>query len=159
MLAGDPQAALDVALPSYEAMRASGDVAFSSTAAGQVAAACAELGRWGEAERYARIAIDTAALSDVESQALGRRVHALVLANRGELEEAERVARESVAIRDAGEFLVGAAESYFALGEVLRLAGRHDDADEAFRGALDRFERKGHLVMVDRVRRVLSDRD
>ena len=157
LLAGNPQAALDAALPSYEEMSASGDLAFSSTAAGNVAAAYAELREWDEAERYARIAIDTAATSDVESQALGRRALAVVLANRGELLEAERLARESVAIRDATEYLEGAAHSYLALGEVLRLAGRHDEADEALRGALDRFERKGNVVMVDRVRRNLED--
>jgi tetratricopeptide (TPR) repeat protein len=157
LLAGDPQAALDAALPSYEAMSASGDTGFSSTSAGHVAAAYAGLGRWEEAERYARITVDTAAATDAESQALGRRVLAIVLANRGDLEEAERVARESVAIRDAGEYLEGAAESYFALGEVLRLAGRDDDAAEAFRQALDRFERKGNLVMVSRSQRALAD--
>ena len=158
LLAGDPQAALDAALPSYEAMSASGDTAFSSTAAGYVAAAYAELEQWEEAERYARIAMDTAAESDVESQALGRRVLAIVLANRGDLVEAERLARESVAIRDAGEYLDAAGQSYFALGEVLRMAGRQDEAADAFRGALDRFERKGNVVMVERVRRILAER-
>jgi tetratricopeptide (TPR) repeat protein len=158
LLAGDPQAALEAALPSYEAMSASGDLAFSSTAAGNVGAAYVELGHWEEAERYARIAIDTAATSDVESQALGRRVLALVLANRGDLAEAERMARESVAIRDAGEYLEGAGHSYAALGEVLRLAGRDDEAAEALRQALDRFERKGNLVMIERIRRALVDR-
>jgi tetratricopeptide (TPR) repeat protein len=158
LLAGEPQAALDAALPSYEAMTASGDRAFSSTAAGYVAAAYAELGRWDEAERYARITIDTAATSDAESQALGRRVLAVVLAHRGDFAEAERVARESVAIRDAGEYLDGAGHSYAALGEVLRLAGRDAEAAEAQRQALDRFERKGNLIMVERTRRILTDR-
>jgi tetratricopeptide (TPR) repeat protein len=157
LLAGDPQAALDAALPSYEAMSASGDLAFSSTAAGNVADALAALGDWEGAERYARITIDTAAAGDAESQALGRRVLAIVLANRGQFEDAERVARESVAIRDAGEYLDGAALSYNALGQVLRKAGRDDEAADAFRGALDRFERKGNLVMVERVRGVLAE--
>lgn len=157
LLAGDPQAAIAVGLPSYEAMAASGDLAFSSTASCWVGLAYSELEAWDEAERYARIGIETAATSDVESQGLGRSVLAVVLAHRGELEEAERLARESVEIREAGEYLEGTGLAYLALADVLRLAGRDDEALEASREALDRFERKGNVVMVERVRRTLTD--
>ena len=157
LLAGDPQRALDEALPSYEAMAATGDLAFSSTAAGHVAWALLELDRLDDAERYARITLNTAAESDGESQALGRQVQAIVLARRGEFEEADRLSREAVAIREGGEYLNGHAEVLLARGEVLRLAGRLEGAAHALSESAELFGRKGNLVMVARVKRLLAE--
>jgi len=157
LLAGDPERAFQVARESYEATAATGDLAFSSTSAGNVGTALVELGRWEEAELYARITTDTAAASDRESQALGRQVRALVLAHRGDVEEGERLAREAVAIRAEGEYLNGHAHSLAALGEVLVLAGKEADALDAFSAALDRFRRKGNLVMVGRIERRIAE--
>ena len=154
--AGDPQAALNAALPSYEALAATGDTAFSSTSAGYVAWALIELERLEEAERYAQIALDTAAETDGESQALGRQVRARVLARRGQFEEAERLAREAIAIRELAEGPNGHAEALMALAEVLRLAGRPSEAAEALTEAADRFGQKGNTVMVERTRRLIA---
>jgi tetratricopeptide (TPR) repeat protein len=154
--AGDPQAALDAALPSYEALAATGDTAFSSTSAGYVAWALIELERLEEAERYAQIALDTAAETDGESQALGRQVRARVLARRGQFEEAERLAREAIAIRGLAEGPNGHAEALMALAEVLRLAERPSEAAEALTEAADRFGQKGNTVMVERTRRLIA---
>ena len=157
LLAGDPHRALDVALPSYEAMAATGDLAFSSTAAGHVAWALLELGRLDDAERYARIALDTAAASDAASQTLGRQIDGQVLAHRGDFEEAERLLREAVAIGKDGEYLNNHAAVVLAYGEVLRLAGRLAEAAEAVSEAADLFGRKGNVVMLDRARRLLAE--
>ena len=157
LLAGDPHRALDVALPSYEAMAATGDLAFSSTAAGHVAWALLELGRLDDAERYARIALDTAAASDAASQTLGRQIDGQVLAHRGDFEEAERLLREAVAIGKDGEYLNNHAAVVLAYGEVVRLAGRLAEAAEAVSEAADLFGRKGNVVMLDRARRLLAE--
>jgi class 3 adenylate cyclase/tetratricopeptide (TPR) repeat protein len=155
--AGNPQAALDAALPSYEGMAASGDLAFSSTSAGVVGWALVELDRLGEAERYARIAIDTAAESDGESQALGRQVQSRVLARRGQFDEAERLAREAVAIRGTREWPNGQGEAFLALAEVLQLAGRRTEAAEALAEAAERFGQKDNIVMVERTRHLIAE--
>jgi tetratricopeptide (TPR) repeat protein len=154
--AGDPQAALDAALPSYEAMAATGDTAFSSTSAGMVGWTLAELGRLDEAERYAQIALDTAAETDGESQALGRQTRARVLARRGQFQEAERLAREAIAIRATAEGPNGHAEALMALAEVLRLAGRRSEGLETLTEAAERFAQKGNIVMVERTRRLIA---
>jgi tetratricopeptide (TPR) repeat protein len=157
LLAGNPQAAFDAALPSYEALAASGDVAFASTSAGFVGRALVELGRLDEAERFARIATDTAAQSDHESQSVGREVRAAVLARRGEFEEGERIAREAVSIRAPTDDLNGQGNAHLALAEVLQRAGRSAAAAEALREAVDRFGRKGNVVMVERANRELAE--
>ncbi|MBA2632264.1 MAG: AAA family ATPase [Chloroflexi bacterium] len=157
LLAGNPERAYEVGRPSYEAMAATGDQAFSSTAAGHVGMALVGLGRWDEAERYARITLDTSAASDQESQALGRQVMGLILAHRGELDAAERVALEAVALRESGEFLNAHGDALDALGEVLRMAGRPDEAREAFTAALDRYRRKGNLVATARTEQRIAD--
>jgi tetratricopeptide (TPR) repeat protein len=156
MRAGNPQAALDAALPSYEAMAATGDLSFSSTSAGMVAWALAELDRLDEAERYAQIALDTSSQSDYESQALGREVLARVLSRQGALAEAERLAREAVAIRDGAENPNGQGEALLVLADVLRLAGRPGAAD-TLEAAARRFGQKGNVVMVERARSRLAE--
>nr|MBA2631540.1 tetratricopeptide repeat protein [Chloroflexota bacterium] len=157
LLAGDPERAYEVAVRSYETMAATGDRAYSSTSAGNVAMTLVELGRWDEAERYARISTDTAAASDQYSQALGRQSMALVLAHRGELGAAERLVREAVAMRESGEFLDAQGEALVVLGEVLSVAGRHDEARDAFTAALDRYRRKGNLVATARTEQRIAD--
>lgn len=157
LLAGDPERAYEVAVRSYDTMAATGDTGFSSTAAGYVAVALVELGRWDEAERYARITTDTAAASDQESQALGRQVMGLVLAHRGEPEAAERVAREAVAMRESGEFVNAQGDALAVLGEVLRLADRRDEAREALTAALDRYRRKGNVVSAKRAEQLILE--
>ena len=142
---------------SYEAMAATGDTAFSSTAAGNVATALAALGRWDEAERYARICVDTAAAEDQESQGLGRQTLALVLAHRGELESAEKVAREALAIRAGGEYLNAHGDALFVLGEVLVLEGRVAEAREAYESAAEQYRRKGNLVRTQRTEERIAD--
>ena len=155
--AGNPQAALDSGLPSYEALAATGDTGFSSTSAGIVASALVELDRLDEAERYAQIALDTAAASDGVSQALGREVRARVLARRGQLEEAEPLTREAIAISATDEDPNRHAEALMALAEVLQLAGRPSEAAEALTEAAKRFGQKGNIVMVERARRLIAE--
>jgi class 3 adenylate cyclase/tetratricopeptide (TPR) repeat protein len=157
LLAEDPQTALEAARRSYEAMAATGDLAFSSTAAGHVAKALGELNRWDEAERYALIATDTSAATDAESQALGREVQGLVLAHRGEFETAERLAREALAIREQGEYVDGHGDSLSTLAEVLRLAGRPAEAVESFNAALALYRQKGNLVRAARTERQIAE--
>jgi tetratricopeptide (TPR) repeat protein len=79
-------------------------------------------------------------------------VRAKVLARRGEHAEAERHAREAVAIGEETEVLDAQGDTYADLAEVLLLAGRAEEAAEAFEQALARYERKGNIVMAARTR-------
>ena len=83
---------------------------------------------------------------------LWRQVKAKVLARRGEHAEAERLAREAVAIGDETDMLDAQGDAYADLAEVLLLAGKPDEAAGALEQALERYERKGNLVSAERAR-------
>jgi hypothetical protein len=83
---------------------------------------------------------------------------AKVWARRGELDEAEAAAREGVALAEATEFVDLRGESLLALAEILRLAGRNDEAADATRQALAIWEAKGNVVHAERARVLLAQR-
>jgi len=78
-----------------------------------------------------------------------------VLSHRGSLEEAERLAREAVDIGERTGWLNERGYAWTKLGEVLRQAGREQEARDAFTQALDLYERKGNLVSAGKVREEL----
>jgi class 3 adenylate cyclase/tetratricopeptide (TPR) repeat protein len=109
------------------------------------------LGRFDEAERELRQARAVAA--GPVGRTLGPAVEALLLAARGELEQAEALARAGVAAADTetdNPWLQGWA--YEDLASVLERAGRIDEACEALERALAVWERKHCLPYVERIR-------
>jgi class 3 adenylate cyclase/tetratricopeptide (TPR) repeat protein len=85
-----------------------------------------------------------------------RIAQAIVLARRGQLEEAERKAREGVSSQRATEFVWGTADSLMALGEVQRLAGKRVEAEASIRESLAIYEEKGILPLAERARSKLA---
>ena len=63
-----------------------------------------------------------------------------------ELDEAEKLAREGVALAADSEFVVLHADVLLDLAEVLRLAGRAEDAAEVTAEAVGLYERKGNVA-------------
>jgi tetratricopeptide (TPR) repeat protein len=129
--------------------------ALSSFLAEQGRSLCV-LGRSGEAEPLARRARELANEEDVWSQAMWRMVEALILVSRGSHNEAERLAREAVAIVEPTDSLSEQGQALTDFAEVLSAAGKPDEARAALEQALDRYERKKNLVMTDRVREKLA---
>ncbi len=86
-----------------------------------------------------------------------RQVKAKVLARRGEHAEAERLAREAVAIGDGTDRLDPQGDAYADRAEVLLLAGKAEEAAAALAQALARYERKGNLVSAGRARARLKN--
>jgi tetratricopeptide (TPR) repeat protein len=111
-----------------------------------------ELGRFDEAEPLAQRGRELSTEQDVDAQRLWRQVQARVLAHRGRHEEAERLAREAVAIVDRTDALAIQGQVFSDLGEVLAAAGQNEEATAAFEQALDRHERKKNVAMVAQVR-------
>ncbi len=68
--------------------------------------------------------------------------------NAGNLMEAERDARSSVGFLATTDFITFHADSVLILGDVLRAAGRPEEAEAAFQRALDLYGQKGSLVGV-----------
>jgi Flp pilus assembly protein TadD len=79
-------------------------------------------------------------------------VRAKILARRGRFDDGVRLAREAVAMIAASDCLDYQGIAAMDLADVLRSAGRTDEANVAARQALDAFERKGNLVSASRAR-------
>jgi hypothetical protein len=80
-------------------------------------------------------------------------VHAL----REEPEEAERLARKAVSLIAGTDDALFQPDVWVALGEVVALGGKNDEAEAALEEALGRYERKGNLLMTDRMRQRLAE--
>ena len=82
----------------------------------------------------------------------------MILASRGELQEAERLAREGVAALQPTEDLMRHGETLLALATVLRAGGREEEAVTTAQEALALFERKGDVPDARRTRSFLGHR-
>jgi hypothetical protein len=80
-----------------------------------------------------------------------------VLAARGDLEGAERTARDAVEMFADAQTPNLQGDLCLDLAEVLRRAGRPSDAADAVRAALDLFERKGNRPAAAQARELLAE--
>jgi class 3 adenylate cyclase/tetratricopeptide (TPR) repeat protein len=152
MLADDPYGAVEVLTEGYEHLEQMG--ATESLFTPFLAEALYKNAQFEEAERTSELA----ASSDVPlARDLGKCVLSKVRARQGRLEEAERMGREAVASFEGTDFLIDHATSLMALGEVLRLAGRMEEAASVVRDALDLCERKGDTVSAGKARSAIRD--
>jgi class 3 adenylate cyclase/tetratricopeptide (TPR) repeat protein len=157
LLAGDPAAAAEFGAEGWRLYLELGEQTFLRNAAGNLAQALYALDRLDEADAWAGRAAELGASAVGLEEVLWRQVRAKVHARRGEHAEAERLAREAVALCDGTEMLNAQGDVYADLGEVLVLAGKPDDAAVALEQALERYERKGNNVSVERVQARLEE--
>ena len=123
-----------------------------TTVTGLLALTLCDLARFDEAEEFSEKSRTLAAEDDFASQAVWRMAKARVLANRGEFDGALTLADEAIAINERTDYLVWQGDSYEVRGIVLKAAGRGEDARAAFDEALARYERKGNVPAVVRIR-------
>ena len=157
LLAGDPAAAAELGEEGCRLLEELGEQSLLSTAAGGLAQALYALDRLEEADAWAGRSAELGASDDALTQMLWRQVRAKVLARCGEHAEAERLAREAVAICDRIDMLVAQGDVYADLAEVLLLTGKADEAAATLEQALERYERKGNLVSAQRARARLAE--
>lgn len=154
LMAGDLAAAEAAVRPAFETLAAMGEKARLSSRAAFLSAIVYEQGRYDEAMRLADEADAVSAADDMEPQILFRGVRAKVLARRERFDEGEREAREIARLADDTDWPGYAGFAWLDLSEVLRLAGRADEAIHAAREAETRFERKGIVVMLERAQAI-----
>ena len=152
LLAGDPVAAERELRQDYETLMKMGEKNYIGTTAAYLAEALHRQGRDDEAATFATFSQETAAADDLAGQYLWRQVQAKVLARRGEIEEAIRLATEAVELTDQSDDPTDQANALVDLAEIHRLAGRIDDAAAALREALERHAAKGNIPAVRSVR-------
>jgi tetratricopeptide (TPR) repeat protein len=150
--ADDPAAAAEFGAAGFRLHEELGEQGFLSFAAAHLAQALYAVDRLDEAEVWAARAVELGAGDEAETQMLRRQVSAKVLARRGEHADAEQLAREAVAIGEGTDALNWQGDANSDLAEVLLLGGKADEAVTALEQALERYERKGNLVMAGRAR-------
>ena len=149
LLAGDPVAAERDMRTADQAFREIGEGWFLSTVAVDLPRAVYEQGRYDDA--FALLAaIDETPRPDREWRIKRTGVPARLLARVGRLEEAEKLAREGVALAADSEFLGLQADVLLDLAEVLLLAHRSEDAAATAAEAVSLYERKGNVASARR---------
>jgi ATP/maltotriose-dependent transcriptional regulator MalT len=155
--AGDAVAAERACRRAYEILDERGSEGFKSTAAGDLARVLCTLGRFDEAEGFATIARSAAAEDDLSSQVFGRSAQAMVLAARGESDQAELLAREAVQLLEGAESPGAQGGVRMDLAHVLRAAGKNSEAELAAREAFRFFEQKGNRSSAASARAFLEE--
>jgi tetratricopeptide (TPR) repeat protein len=154
--AGDPATAAEFGARGWNLYLELGEHSFLPAAAGVLAQVSYARDRLDEAEAWVVRAAERGTRELAEKETVWRQVKAKVLARRGEHAEAERIAREAIAISDQSEMLSLQGDVYADFAEVLQLAGKPDDAVAALARAVERYERKENLVMAERTRERLA---
>jgi tetratricopeptide (TPR) repeat protein len=153
----DALRAVRAASEMRETLAAAGEKGVLSTIAANLACALYERGEYEEAARFSLISEQSGSADDLVTQVGWRVARAMVLARRGEIDEGEALARDALARAAASEYAESNAEAYLSLGEVLRLAGRPEEAREAFESAQAVLERKGWQLSADAARAKLAE--
>jgi tetratricopeptide (TPR) repeat protein len=156
LLAGRPEAAEARLRPGYERLGQMGAEELRATTATILARAVRAQHRQQEAEDLVRLSERITPPEDIATQVMWRGVLAGILAGRGELEEAARLAKEAVRLADATDLLTLRADALMDLEEVARVAGRLDEARAAALGAVELYELKADLVSLASARARLA---
>jgi class 3 adenylate cyclase/tetratricopeptide (TPR) repeat protein len=156
LLAGDPAAAVRWLRWGAGILERMGERGLRSEVTANLARALAAQGLDDEALEQASLSGELAVRDDLYAQVERRGPLAIVLARRGRLDEAERLAAEAVELAADSDMLGMQAGALLDLATVRRLAGRNGDAAVLARQALDLAERKGHRVAAAQARELLG---
>jgi tetratricopeptide (TPR) repeat protein len=156
LLAGNLPAAENALRAVCETLERRGDWGHLASVAPLLADALHAQGRGSEAAPLIELAAGWTLADDIEAQMGLLRVRANLLALQGDLEEAERLAREGLELAAQTDYLNEHAKALVDLADVLELAGRREEATAALEQALELYERKGNLVMAERTRERLT---
>jgi class 3 adenylate cyclase/tetratricopeptide (TPR) repeat protein len=152
MLAGDAAAAERELRPACEALERMGNWGNLAVLAPILADVLFVQGRDEEALTLTELTERIASTWDVQPQIAWRRVRAKLLARRGDVEEAERLAREATALAARTDFVTDRAQAAADLAEILRLVGRPKEAAAALQEALRLYEEKGNVAAGEALR-------
>jgi predicted ATPase/class 3 adenylate cyclase len=157
MLASDPAAAERELQRDIETLTALGEKYYLPVLTGLLAQSVYAQGRSAEAAEISRIAEGLAAEDDVEAQAMWRAVRAKVLAEEGDHEHAERLAREAVELLRGTEATVKLADTLLDLAEVFITSGQIRAGRAALEEGSRLHEAKGNLIAHSRAQALLDE--
>ena len=151
LLAGDPAAAERELSQGYGILDQIGETQNFPDLAARLADVLYTQGQDERALELSDVSERATAPDDLSAGVQWRSVRAKLLARRGE-PKAEALAREAVALAAETDFLVLRADALMDLAEVLRVAGRGDEAARCVEQALELYEQKGNVVGAERAR-------
>jgi class 3 adenylate cyclase/tetratricopeptide (TPR) repeat protein len=157
LLAGDMAAAERVLRPACEELVRIGDLGHLCSNAPDLVDALYAQGRADEGWSWIELVDGSMIDEDMDAQIAVRRVKAKLLAHRGDLEDAERVARQAIDLGARTDFLDLRARAFGDLAEVLRLAGKTAEAALAVEEAIRLHELKGNVVAPEELRGLLAE--
>jgi tetratricopeptide (TPR) repeat protein len=156
LLAGDAAAAEREIRPDCEMLQGIGETYFLSSMAITLARAVLAQGRDEDALTWIEAAERCAAEDDIDAQAESRCVHALILARKGSLTEAEASVRKGVEMAAQLETPALKGASLVDLATVLLQAKRPDEARQALADAIGVYAAKGDTSSVARAEKLLA---
>jgi tetratricopeptide (TPR) repeat protein len=157
LLAGDPGAAEREFRAGFDDYERMGERGRFSTTAALLAGALHELNRDEEAYSFTVASEESASTDDLASQVFWRSARAQILARRGDLDDAVRLAGEAVELAAQTDLLWMHGDALVALADVRRAAGSSDQAAEAAERALALYERKGDIVSSVKTAELLAE--
>jgi tetratricopeptide (TPR) repeat protein len=152
LLAGELAAAERALRDGYEALERMGGTGPLATIAAMLARVLLRQDRHDEAHEYTEVCERIAPRHQVDAQVKWRSVRAVVLARRGRLDDAERLARGALEHAERTDQPETLAEAYADLGEVLRMGVHRAEAVNQLKRALEQYEHKGNLIAAAQVR-------
>jgi DNA-binding SARP family transcriptional activator len=156
LLANDLVAAERTLREQCEDLERIHDRAHLAVRAAKLAETMYRQGRVDEAEHWAAVSRGNAASDDQSAQLILGPVEAKLLARSGAVVEAQELAEETVRLADSTDGLNQIAATRLALGEVLRMADLHTEAERAITEAIQLYERKGNTVGASYARSLLD---
>jgi tetratricopeptide (TPR) repeat protein len=156
MLAGEPDRAEATLRAGRDRLDQMGEKALRADTAAALSRAVFEQGRLDEALALTREAERDADGDDRSAQIAWRVARAPMLVQRGDVERADRLSAEAVEILDQTDWLHDLADAQLVRADVLNACADTAGARRATEASLEHFERKGDVVMADRVRARLA---
>jgi class 3 adenylate cyclase/tetratricopeptide (TPR) repeat protein len=156
ILAGNLHGAEELLWKDHHALTAMGERYLLPSVDGLLARVLYTLDRFDEADELAVAVREMAIEDDIDAQAIWRSVHAMLLARRGETDEAVALSLEAIEMRRRSDAIVFLADALKDFAEVLRHTGRDDEVRAVRNEALRLYERKGDVVSAGRLRALLS---
>jgi len=157
LLAGDAAAAERHLRAAQRAAGETRDRWLSWAATPRLAHVLYDQGRYEEALEVTGVLDEVSATPDVAHHGRLLSVRAKLLARKGRVGEAEAMAREAVALVEPTDLLPARGDVLMDLAEVLRLAGRPEDAIVPLRAAQRLYEQKGDIVSAGKACALLAD--
>ncbi len=153
LVEGDAEAAEAMVRPAVEGLQRMGDHALLASAGHLLAESLWRSGRADDAMLATVLAEGVTGEDDLAAEMGWRGVRAKILADRGEMREAEALGREAAELGANSEFLLFAGWAYEDLAYVLATEGKGDEASETRDLARAAYQKKGSTASLARLER------